>query len=199
MKKHLKSVSVLTLLLYAMLAQGDVIIYKTHQSGKQIGDGASGSFSATGYLVFDPVSREWVSIAGRAIGGMRYFEVEAPTAYVYSAEATGGKSYTILSGVFQGTNTMLQASVLFYGQNAGLYLSATNRAFSAPRSASGKYLAVSRGSPNQVVSDSIVSLTFDAKDTQSANAAGKTMSQVITDLKNTYLSKGYTQAPTLMN
>lgn len=182
----MKHLSILLLALGLTNVRADVIVYKLSGTFHIVGGNLDARAAETGFAVFNPDTSEFQMLYANSKGGKTYGtqSLSVTVAPIYGALGRIGTS--ISSQTATGIVTL-------YGYNASLTIS-ESRSVSVPKAMSCRIVETEFGSQSDATTrDSTLHLSFDSKDTLTANASALTVSAEIAQLVALYQSKGYIQ------
>jgi hypothetical protein len=183
----------------AMLAPGDVLVYKMSQTSKIIGNGAETRLSASGRFVWDWDTGQMKTLTYYTLNGSkRYVRKDIEGVRYYYAKAAGGKTYTILTIYAESQDPKGEVLDVISGLDSSVKLR-SNRSVPAPTSAQGNPKAISVVTTDRddiVFTSDTTTYTFSSTETLDANKANQTVDGMIDYLTEQLLRQGYQEAGT---
>ena len=183
----LKPLLVVALLISAVNAQTEVLIYQARTAVKRIGDGYEGSASFQEFLVWNLDDNHLSQIIFAKSGTEKFYSLTDGTPFVAGLDGARGRQHTTFSGAGGGDGRYTME--FNRGQNVNLNISSEGTwFFPGTFKGSGHVLNTSSGSR---LTDYSRTAVFSEKRTKAANDSSLTEEEVVASLISELQLKGY--------
>lgn len=185
----------LIIILAALNARGEVIVYKKTQKARIVGQGYEFKIPATGVLILKPVDMTGHTVTVYNVGGDRFFNVTRfeNGVRLYSVAGTAARNHTVWvgSGITNKVSGFEDATEFAIGTDAVLAVTPTN-SVTRPRVFNATFAGVVIPSGQGIVANYGTGVaSYSQKETRLANSLGETVDDTLARHRAALIENGY--------